>query len=93
MQLVDIVLTSCTCKVKYLGIKRKRYTYSICIAIYIHMYMYHTRIQKVFSEGVRANFDYVYFFLIILFLVDEGREDSNTTINGPSLSASQTPFK
>ena len=32
----------------------------------------HARIQNILSEGVNLNFD--------VFLVDEGREDSNTTI-------------
>ena len=27
-----------------------------------------------------------------IYLVDEGREDPNTTINGPSLTASKTPL-
>ena len=27
------------------------------------------------------------------FLVDEGLDDPNTTFNGPSLPASETPFK
>ena len=36
------------------------------------------RIQKILSEG--SNFDNVFFFI----LVNEGREDRNTTISGPS---------
>ena len=38
----------------------------------------HARIQKVLSEG--SNFDNVF---CCCFLVDEGREDANTTISGP----------
>ena len=29
----------------------------------------------------------------VVFLVDEGGEDPNTTISGPSSAASETPFK
>ena len=44
-----------------------------------YMYM-HARIQKVLSEGVQGlNFGN-------FFLVDEGMEDTNVTINGPSWS-------
>ena len=39
----------------------------------------HARIQKVLSRG--SNFDGVFFGF---FLVDEGREDLNTTISGSS---------
>ena len=40
--------------------------------------------RKFFQRG--SNFDYVYF---LLFLVDEGREDSNITISGPSSARQQ----
>ena len=43
-----------------------------------HNTIAHARIQKVLSEG--SNFDNVY-------LVDEGREDPNTTISGPALAS------
>ena len=39
----------------------------------------HARIQKVLSEGVRSNFDNV-FFLFFFFLNDEGRKVPNATI-------------
>ena len=40
----------------------------------------HVRIQKVLSEG--SKFDNVS-FLFYFFLIDDGIEDPNTTINGP----------
>ena len=43
----------------------------------------HAQIQKVLSEGV----------FLGVFLVDEGREDQNTTIAGHHRPASGTPFK
>ena len=43
-----------------------------------HNTIAHARIQKVLSEG--SNFDNV-------FLVDEGREDQNTTISGTALAS------
>ena len=42
--------------------------------------MIHARIQKVLSEG--ANFANGFFCVSIL--ADEGSEDPNTTLNGPS---------
>ena len=39
------------------------------------------RIQKFLSEGVQL----CQRFIFILFIVDEGREDPNTTISGSSL--------
>ena len=41
--------------------------------------MSHARIQEVLSEGVQLSQSF-----IIIFLVDEGREDPNTIISGPS---------
>ena len=46
----------------------------------------HAQIQQVFF---RVGPTLTTFF----FLVDEGREHPNTTISGPSLAASKTPFK
>ena len=41
-----------------------------------------------------SNFEIVFFFLnFFLYLVDGEREDPNTTISGPSLAPSETPFK
>ena len=54
----------------------------------VHFYVIltvNTRIQKVCQRGF--NFDNV-FFLFLFSLVDEEREDPNTTIKGP-LSARQ----
>ena len=31
--------------------------------------------------------------LTVFFLIDDGREDPNTSISGPSLAVSKTPFK
>ena len=45
----------------------------------------HDQIQKVLSEGVQK---FAFFFLI-----DEGIEDPNVTINGPSMPASERPFQ
>ena len=50
---------------------------------FIHI-MTHVRIQEVLSEGVQFWWGFgVYFFFIFggVFLVDEGREDPNTTIS------------
>ena len=44
----------------------------------------HARIQKILSG--ESNFDN-------FFLVDEGREDSNTTINGPSSTRQRNAIK
>ena len=43
-----------------------------------------------------SNFDvffFVFFFLFSLFLVDEGREDPNTTISGPSSARQRNAIK
>ena len=40
----------------------------------------HARIQKILSEGGPT---LTGFFMFIFLLVDEGREDPNTTISGP----------
>ena len=50
----------------------------------------HARIQNVLSRG--SNFDNVFFFFFYSFfssLVNEGREDQNTTISGPSSARQQ----
>ena len=39
-----------------------------------------------------SNFD-VFFFCFLLFLVDEGLEDPNTTISGPSLAHQKISLK
>ena len=43
----------------------------------------HAWIQKVFFRGGPS------FFMFFFFLVDQGREDPNTAINGPSLARQQ----
>ena len=46
----------------------------------------HARIQKILSEAVKL--------LHVFFQkFNEGREDSNTSISGPSSAANETPFK
>ena len=40
----------------------------------------HARVQEVLSEGVQI----WHFSLFFIFSIDEGREDQNTAINGPS---------
>ena len=47
----------------------------------IETYVYHAQIQRVCHRGPDC------------FLVNEGIDDPNTTLNGPSSAASETPFK
>ena len=41
--------------------------------------------RKFCQRGPEVDNFFIYFFYFIFFLVDEGIEDPNTTINGPSL--------
>ena len=50
----------------------------------------HVRIQKVLSEG--SKFDNVS-FLFYFFLIDDGIEDPNTTINGPPSARQRNAIK
>ena len=52
------------------------------------MVLRHVQIQKVLSEVVEL----LTFFFCFVFLVDEGREDPNTTISVSLSAASETPF-
>ena len=53
----------------------------------------HARTQKLFSsEG--SNFDNTFLFInLCVFIVDEGREDPNTTINESSSALQQNAIK
>ena len=48
-------------------------------------FAYFTQIKKVLPEG--ADFDNVFFFLI-----DEGRDDPNTPISGPTAASLRNPI-
>ena len=45
-------------------------------------------LRKFYQSG--SNSDNVFYIMFIL--IDEGREDPNTTISGPSSVTSETPF-
>ena len=47
----------------------------------------HARIQKILLEGVQLT------LFVFVFLVDEGREDKNTTKSGHHRPSSETPLK
>ena len=44
-----------------------------------------------FSEG--SNFDNIFFIYLCVFIVDEGRDDPDTTISEPSSALKRNAFK